>query len=150
MMILQCDKKLPSGLIKPGFLGPLNLHDDAVLHDRQDRTVTESPQGVPDAEQGGIRVCCGTLRWDGWSGAGRLAVSGLGAHGFLENLMDWGILERERHMERGSNHVLGIGEKHADLAGSDGHPLAWLEGQVAGRVGRHVNVQFALRAIGPA
>jgi hypothetical protein len=35
-MILQRDKKLSSGLIKPGFLGPLNLDDDAVLHDRQD------------------------------------------------------------------------------------------------------------------
>lgn len=92
-MIRQCDKKLPCGLIEPGLFGPLNLDNDAVLHDRQNGPVTESPQGVADAKQGGIRVCCGTLRWEGWSGAGRLAVSGLGAHGFLENLMDWGVLD---------------------------------------------------------
>jgi hypothetical protein len=143
-------QKLPSRLIEPGLFGPLYLHDDAVLHDRQDGSVTEPPQGVSNPGQGGIGGCRVTLRRGGCGGAGRLAVRGLGAHGFLEGLMERGILERERHVERGSDHVLGIGEKHADLAGSDGHPLAWLERQIAGRVGWQVNVQFTLGAIGPA
>jgi len=55
-MIDLGEKKLAVGLAKPGLFGPLNLHDDAVLHDRQNGPVTESPQGVSDPGQGGIGV----------------------------------------------------------------------------------------------
>jgi hypothetical protein len=55
-MIDLGEKKLAFGLAKPGLFGPLNLHDDAVLHDRQNGPVTEAPQGVCDPGQGGIGV----------------------------------------------------------------------------------------------
>ena len=130
--MINLGEKLPVGLNKPGLLGPLDLHDDAVLHDRQDGPVTESPQGVSNPGQGGIGVGRAVLRR---GGAGGLTVGGLDAHGFLESFAGKGILEWDRHMERGSDHVFWVGEKHADLAGCDGHPFSRLERQIAGGFG---------------
>ena len=83
VVIYLGDKKSPVGLAKPGLLGPLDLHDDAVLHDRQHRPVTESPQGVSNPGQGGIGVRRVVL---GRGGAGGLTVGGLDAPGFLEGV----------------------------------------------------------------
>ena len=91
---MQCGKKLPSGLIKPGFFGPLDLHDDAVLHDRQYRPITESPQGVSNPSQGGIVRRCGGLGRGGGIGAMPLTVGLFVAHARLGALL--GIGEEDR------------------------------------------------------
>jgi hypothetical protein len=93
-MIQRRDKKLPSGLIQPGFLGSLNLDDDAVLHDRQDRPVTESPQGVSDPGQSGIVRRCGGLGRGGGIGAMPLAVGWFVAHASLRALLGIGKEDR--------------------------------------------------------
>ena len=145
-MINLGDKKLPVGLAKPGLLGPLDLHDDAVLHDRQDGPVAESPQGVSDPGQSGIVRRCSGLGRGGGIGAMPLTVGWFVAHVMLVALLGMG----KRKDGRGSDHVFRVGEKHANLAGCDRHAFSRLECQIAGGVGRQVDVKFALRAIGPA
>ena len=93
-MIYLGGKKLPCGLIEPGLLGPLDLHDDAVLHDRQDGPVTESPQGVSDPGQSGIGRRGSGLGRGGGIGAMPLTVGWFVAHVMLGALL--GIGEEDR------------------------------------------------------
>ena len=69
-MIYLGGKKLPCGLLEPGLLSPFDLHDDAVLHDRQYGPVTESPQGVSNPGQGDVVRRCSGL----WRGGGIVAM----------------------------------------------------------------------------
>jgi hypothetical protein len=87
-------QKLSDRLVEPGLFGSLNLHDNAVLHDRQDGPIPEPLQGVSNPGQGGIvRRCSGLGRGDG-IGAMPLTVGWFVAHVMLGALL--GIGEEDR------------------------------------------------------